>query len=626
MSDLIISPKTIKNLRVENQDVFAHFDTAYGALFVLSDGMGGANDGLLAADRTVHHFPDHLQEAFERALPPPEALDYAARAANREVHALSCQKQHRMGCTLVAALRTQEGFFIVHVGDSRAYYITPDRIVPLTHDHSAVQVWQDEGRMTQEEAWVHPKRGMLTRAIGIAPEVEPVVRDEPIDLEVGEGLLLCSDGLCGFSRDSAIARCVRETQKIQDVASKLVALALKSGSDDNTTVLYIHRCESDTRPAPPPLSQPPRASGSSPRLPPPIRTRPATAGATRPRTKSRSGLASWLPIILIVLVGVVLTYLNYSKIFSALPDHGKDHTETGQTILSDDEAEKPIQVKTEVDYTADFNWQTEECEISLVAQAKNVLGNFEVALRDSLAIDAQEEADIGRKYAEELESQFSGKIDTDRAWAEYLNKLGQSLIADVERRDVNYQFHYIDDDIENALSLPGGYIYVFRGLLEKVVFNEAQLVFLLNHEIHHVDARHSLAFDQIVRKVPGTDEEQFHTMLSFFLNQPFSLTRELECDSYALKAMLKKGYSPYQAAPFLKALGPEEGEENEGLGILGTIASEVKDFITTHPDSQRRVCEIRNQAVHLVRIHREDSFYVGTTNYRLRLPASEEVF
>lgn len=235
---------TEKNLRAENQDAFAHYDTPYGPLFIVADGMGGRRGGREAAILTTRGIRENLIHAHHRGLSRTDAL---IRAANQTSRMIFLRGQsgngelEGMGATVVLALGDLGAMTIAHVGDSRAYHVTRDDIHRLTKDHTRVQEWLDAGVLTEKEAQNHPESCMITRAMGVEPDVRLEVRQELVQVNPNEGLLLCSDGLSSFVEDDLIFDCLRSTKDKRRCAQRLVSLAKACQSDDNITVLYVHQ-------------------------------------------------------------------------------------------------------------------------------------------------------------------------------------------------------------------------------------------------------------------------------------------------------------------------------------------------------------------------------------------------
>src|SRR5690349_7704353 len=182
----------------------ANEDSLYvrAPIFVVADGMGGAQAGEVASKAAA--------EAFERDLPPgpPESfLRETIEAANREIHELAHADPSRagMGTTITAAIVDAEGeeVAIGHVGDSRAYRLRGGSLERLTRDHSLVEEMRRKGQLTEAQAEDHPQRSIITRALGPEPEVEVDVQTVPAT--PGDVFLLCSDGLTTMLGEEQIA-------------------------------------------------------------------------------------------------------------------------------------------------------------------------------------------------------------------------------------------------------------------------------------------------------------------------------------------------------------------------------------------------------------------------------------
>lgn len=231
-------------VREENQDRHGLFETRLGRVFAVADGMGGHLDGARAAGIVIAVLESELERAVPRA-DPADSLRRAASAASAAVHresADSAAAGARMGATLVTALVRDRRVVIAHAGDSRAYLFRDARLRALTRDHTVVQRMVEKGILSPEEARHHPDAGIVRRALGKADHVELEVA-EPLSIEKGDRLLLCSDGLCGYVDDEAIAAGLDRRSGAQAAADALVQLALAKGGEDNVTVLVVDALE-----------------------------------------------------------------------------------------------------------------------------------------------------------------------------------------------------------------------------------------------------------------------------------------------------------------------------------------------------------------------------------------------
>lgn len=229
--------------RKTNQDCFVIENITENALLmIVCDGMGGANGGSEASSLAAKTFSDYVKDNFEGTDKHEYArlLTEALVKANEKVleKASSGKQYEGMGTTLVCALYDGENYNCLWVGDSRIYAFKVEGIVQISHDHSFVQSLVDSGNITVEEAKIHPNRNIITKAVGI----ENGVGGDVCRLSADEfdGILLCTDGLCGYVEEKDIYEVLRTKKDTAECCEKLVDIANKSGGNDNVTVI-VHR-------------------------------------------------------------------------------------------------------------------------------------------------------------------------------------------------------------------------------------------------------------------------------------------------------------------------------------------------------------------------------------------------
>jgi len=226
-------------VRDENQDRMGWIRAPFGDVYIVSDGMGGVGDGALAAELTVGALQRHLGAVrFARR----KAVRRAFAAANGAVHARAQTEgagTPGMGATAVAVLLRGARIMVAHVGDSRAYlFDRTGQCQRLTRDHSLVQRLVDRGVLSPAQAQTHPDAGVIERAVGHARDIEVDIGPW-LPLRNGDRILVCSDGLCGYTQDAEIAAVLRANADPQEAADRLVELALAKGGEDNITVQVI---------------------------------------------------------------------------------------------------------------------------------------------------------------------------------------------------------------------------------------------------------------------------------------------------------------------------------------------------------------------------------------------------
>lgn len=220
----------IGNVREHNEDSL----TVLPPLFSVADGMGGHEAGEVASEITINTLNDLAPQSADA-----EALARAVVAANLNVIKAPSQGVGRegMGTTLTAAILEKERLVIAQVGDSRAYLLHNGSLQQLTRDHSLMADMIEAGQLTEAEARVHPNRSVITRAIGSDPHMQPDLYE--LNVETGDRLLLCSDGICGMIEDHEIASIMRQASSAQSCADQLVEAALAAGGFDNATAVVV---------------------------------------------------------------------------------------------------------------------------------------------------------------------------------------------------------------------------------------------------------------------------------------------------------------------------------------------------------------------------------------------------
>jgi protein phosphatase len=211
-------------------------------LFAVADGMGGAQAGEVASQLAA----SALEGGDSDGLDGTERIDALIQEANRRIYdrASSDPSASGMGTTMTVALVEGMTVAIGHVGDSRAYLVRGEQMEQLTEDHSLVNELLKSGKLSEEEAHVHPQRSVITRAVGTDPDVD--VDGFTIEAENGDVFLICSDGLTDMVEDEEILELVhRNRDDLDKAVESLVAAANRVGGEDNITAVAF-RIVSDT--------------------------------------------------------------------------------------------------------------------------------------------------------------------------------------------------------------------------------------------------------------------------------------------------------------------------------------------------------------------------------------------
>lgn len=209
-------------------------------LVIVCDGMGGANAGNIASETAVKCISEYVGKSFRKTMEEKDMSDMLKNAlvsANIEIYDMSRKNNEYlgMGTTAVVAIVQNEKAVICHAGDSRAYLIDGE-ITQLTKDHSIVQSLVESGKLSPEEAKFHPRKNVITKALGAEEDIAPDMVTIP--LKPDDNLLFCTDGLTNFV-DSSDILSIFTTNEINNVASTLVERANQNGGGDNITVVTV---------------------------------------------------------------------------------------------------------------------------------------------------------------------------------------------------------------------------------------------------------------------------------------------------------------------------------------------------------------------------------------------------
>jgi protein phosphatase len=233
----------IGKVRAQNQDAFRIEELdRHTVLAVVCDGMGGAKAGNIASKLAIDVFTEEIIRSYKSTMSQEQIdqlLTGAVKLANYTVYDQSVKVEDfaGMGTTLVAALICGRSATVINVGDSRCYHITREDIRRVTVDHSLVQMMVDRGDLTEEEARVYPRRNVITRAIGTAFLVEGDLYR--VQLERGDSLLLCSDGLHDEVDEQEILFEVVHGVNHDNCCHRLLEIANRRGSPDNVTCALV---------------------------------------------------------------------------------------------------------------------------------------------------------------------------------------------------------------------------------------------------------------------------------------------------------------------------------------------------------------------------------------------------
>lgn len=225
-------------VRAQNEDAVLILGDELAGIALVADGMGGHEAGEVASQIVIEQF----RQAFLSLPTTPVKIeqwfrDQIDRANEQVLHFAKKSNLLMMGTTLAGICWYGETLIVVHIGDSRVYALQNNGLKRLTEDHSYVNVLKQLGELTEEEMRVHPKRNVITRAIGSSGHVDPDVQvfaDPEFD-----ALLICTDGLTTHLTDDAIREVLQQSTSVDAKADRLIDVANELGGSDNVTVALV---------------------------------------------------------------------------------------------------------------------------------------------------------------------------------------------------------------------------------------------------------------------------------------------------------------------------------------------------------------------------------------------------
>ncbi|MEN7551068.1 Stp1/IreP family PP2C-type Ser/Thr phosphatase [Rapidithrix thailandica] len=235
----IVARSDIGKIRVKNEDALNFFTKGSRQFFMVCDGMGGHPGGEIASQMAIEYLETYLQEHTAHSQ-PVELLEGALLHVNEQIRKFGQQHPRylHLGTTCVMVLVENEQLYHAHVGDSRAYLVRKAELKALTKDHSYVQSLVDKGVISTEEADQHPRKNELLQSLGMQ-QILPDVAKISVNLQAGDRVLLCSDGLTNMLTEEEIRQALIAPLELKGIVNRLIDLANERGGVDNISVLLF---------------------------------------------------------------------------------------------------------------------------------------------------------------------------------------------------------------------------------------------------------------------------------------------------------------------------------------------------------------------------------------------------
>ena len=254
---------------------------------------------------------------------------------------------------------------------------------------------------------------------------------------------------------------------------------------------------------------------------------------------------------------------------------------------------------------------------------KEAIRAFVKPMLDTVTISPREEMEIGDTFYRQIGEELEGRLDVRRRDVEYVTAVGQALARQVRRKGIVYRFHVVEEAVPNAFAIPGGHVFVYRGLLDKLVQNEAQLAAVLGHEIGHVDAEHGVDFFKPVKassQLPFADVTTVVAALaSRMLSVVYEEAQESQSDLIGTRLAFAAAYEPLEGAQLQRTLRgfKMEGERDPLTGVADAL-------LRSHPPSARREAAIEAESKALRSKDPGRKVYRGVANYQRRVTVATQ--
>lgn len=228
------------NVRKNNEDYYVYTSIdENNHLFMVADGMGGLQAGEIASQIACQTVASYFIMQKQKEL-IEDSFKNSIEIANEKIYNYGKSNNLKsIGTTAVILFFEKEKAYYAHIGDSRLYLLEKQSLTQLTKDHSYIQYLLDQNQITPQQAKTHPKRSLVTRAIGVEPTPNPSICEQTIEITKGQFFLLCTDGLFNSLENETIQDILLKNIDIEQKANDLLSKSLELGGADNITFILI---------------------------------------------------------------------------------------------------------------------------------------------------------------------------------------------------------------------------------------------------------------------------------------------------------------------------------------------------------------------------------------------------
>ena len=316
-----ISKSVVGLVRSANEDFIGDFITKDKLrVFVVCDGMGGHVGGAKASQTAVNSISEYFNGNPSGIV--QVALKEAIEFANIQIYgeAQTNPSLTGMGTTCVVLAEKDGLLYLAHVGDSRCYIFSDNKLYRITKDHSYVQTLVDRGEISDAEMESHPRKNELTKALGISDSVEVEVVPDPIKAKKGDKFLLCSDGLTGLVTDKIITKTIRDNSDLNLCVNKLIKLAEDGGGHDNISTDLVEVIESEHKTSS-------FVSKNNPSF-----NQTQTQDGIKEKSPSFSYTKVFLLSVIILIIGGGIYYFGFKPVTELTPPEKPDEVKIEESI------------------------------------------------------------------------------------------------------------------------------------------------------------------------------------------------------------------------------------------------------------------------------------------------------
>jgi predicted Zn-dependent protease len=260
-----------------------------------------------------------------------------------------------------------------------------------------------------------------------------------------------------------------------------------------------------------------------------------------------------------------------------------------------------------------------------VPLAKEAVRDLARTVLESVELTPAEEMAYGATLYGELRKNLGRKLDANARDVAYVRAVGRRVAEHRSRRGIAHTFHVVEDPAVNAYAIAGGHVFVFRGLLQRTVENEAQLAAVLGHEIAHIDAGHTSDFLKPIKVASSLPFANVSVLVTSLATRvvlvTFNEIQEAEADEIGLKLAFRGGYDPREAALLHRRVA-----SMAAAGSADPLVELVQALARTHPPSEARAGALDRQATELMQATPKRRVHVGKKNYANRIPITQRIY